>query len=115
MASKFYVKKSLNHQYYFVLTAENNEIILRSSETYVTKQGCLNGIESVRVNSPYDSQYYRGQTGLQYYFVLSAVNKEKIGVSEMYNSVSSRENGIEAVKRCASTAPIEDQTHSFAN
>jgi uncharacterized protein len=108
MASKFFVKKALNAQYYFVLTADNNEIILRSSETYITKQGCLNGIESVRINSPYDHRYYRGQTGLQYFFTLSSGNGEKIGVSEMYTSIQGRENGISAVKKCAPIAPIED-------
>ena len=113
MTSKFYIKKATNAQYYFVLTAENNEIILRSSETYVTKQGCINGIESVRINSPYDNRYFRGESGSQYYFVLLAANKEKIGVSEMYNSIQSRENGISAVKRCAPIAPIEDQTLSY--
>lgn len=113
MASKFYLKRASNAQFYFVLTAENNEIILRSSETYVSKQGCLNGINSVRINSPYDSRYYRGQTGMQYFFALSSANGERIGVSEMYNSIQSRENGIDAVKRCAPIAPIEDQAFSL--
>ena len=46
----------------------------------------------------------------QYYFNLKAGNGEIIGTSETYNSEQARENGIEAVKRDAPGAPVEDQT-----
>lgn len=99
-----------NSQYYFHLRSANHEIIL-ASEGYVTKQGCLNGIESVRANAPIDEQYDRlpSKDG-QFYFTLKAQNGEIIGVSEMYTTITARENGINAVKRDAPFAGIEDLT-----
>lgn len=48
---KFVIKKSSNDQYYFVLKAGNGQVIA-TSEMYVNKQGCKNGIESVKKNAP---------------------------------------------------------------
>lgn len=52
---------------------------------------------------------FRGANG-QYYFHLTAENGEKIAQSEGYASKQGALNGIAAVKRCAPTAPIVDQT-----
>ena len=49
--STFDLKRSSNNQYYFVLVATNGEIIAKS-EMYVSRQGALNGIESVKQNAP---------------------------------------------------------------
>ncbi len=46
----------------------------------------------------------------QYYFVLQAENNEIIARSEMYKAKASAINGIEAVKRIAGDAPINDTT-----
>jgi uncharacterized protein YegP (UPF0339 family) len=108
---KFELFKDTKGEYRFNLRAKNGEIILRSSEGYVTKQGCQQGIASVKLNAPYDSRYdRRTATNGQYYFVLKAGNGEPLGISEMYITVSGRDNGIEAVKRDAPNAPIEDQS-----
>lgn len=48
---RFEIKKSSNGEYYFVLKSKNGKTIA-TSETYVTKQGCKNGIESVRESTP---------------------------------------------------------------
>ena len=48
---KFKIRKSKNDQYYFNLHAKNGEIIA-TSESYVSKQGCEKGIESVKANAP---------------------------------------------------------------
>lgn len=108
---KFQVFKSLaNSEYYYRLRAKNGEIIL-NGEGYKTKQGCLNGISSVKSNAPYDSRFDRRQSvNGQYYFNLKASNGEIIGRSEMYVTRSGMENGISAVKRDAPAAPIEDLT-----
>ncbi len=108
---KFQIFTDNAGEYRFRLKAKNGEIILRSSEGYTTKQNCQNGIASVKVNAPYDSRYNRKiATNGQYFFVLKAANGEPIGMSEMYNSSYSRDNGIEAVKRDAPNAPTEDLT-----
>ncbi len=46
----------------------------------------------------------------QYYFVLQAENNEIIARSEMYKAKASAINGIEAIKRIADDAPINDTT-----
>ena len=110
---KFQIKKDNKGEFRFNLLAKNGENILRSSEGYTTKQNCQKGIASVKVNAPYDNKYER-KTAIngQYYFVLKAGNGEPLGMSEMYNSASARDNGIEAVKRDAPTALVEDLTVS---
>lgn len=106
---KFQLYKS-GSEYRYRLRARNGEIILHG-EGYTTKQGCLNGINSVKENAPYDSRYDRKTaTNGQYYFVLKAANHEPIGVSETYTTIAARENGIESVKTNAPKAPIEDLT-----
>jgi uncharacterized protein len=42
------------------------------------------------------------------YFTLQAANHEVVGTSEMYSSKQARENGIDAVKRAASSAEVVD-------
>ena len=108
---KFQIFKSTsNGQYYFRLRAKNGEIILKS-EGYITKQGCLNGIASVKTNAPFDSRYDRRKSvNEQYYFNLKASNGEIIGTSETYHTQQGMENGISAVKRDAPVAQVEDLT-----
>ena len=105
---KFQIKPSSNNQYYFVLRSGNGEIILKASETYTTKQNCRGAIDSVRINAPYDARYTRNESYQNYTFNLKASNGLILGNSENYTARSSRENGIEAVKRDAPNAPVED-------
>lgn len=107
---KFFISKRTNGEYRFILKADNHETIL-TSEGYQTKAGCKNGIESVKMNAPFDQRYDRRvATNGQYYFNLKASNGEIIGTSEMYTTFSGREAGIESVKRNAPNAPIIDLT-----
>lgn len=46
----------------------------------------------------------------QFYFVLIAPNNEVIATSETYTTKDNCKKGIEAVKKYASSAPIEDKT-----
>lgn len=108
--SKFAIFKGTNGNFYFHLKADNGEIVL-SSEGYLTKTSCQNGIDSVKDNSRYYSQYEKKTSSNgQYYFTLKASNGQVIGKSEMYVSSYSRDNGIEVVKREASLAQVYDQT-----
>lgn len=106
---KFQIYKS-GTEYRYRLKARNGEITLQG-EGYTSKQGCLNGVDSVKRNSPYDERYDRKvATNKQFYFVLKASNGEPIGVSETYTTTAARDNGIASVKSTAPTAPIEDLT-----
>ncbi|SKC72267.1 YegP family protein [Ohtaekwangia koreensis] len=108
---KFQLLRSSNSQYYFVLRSKGNgEVILKASETYTTKQNCNSAIDSVRINAPYDSRYTKKDSLSNYTFNLKAANGQILSNSESYTSSSARDNGIEAVKRDAPGAPVEDLT-----
>lgn len=110
MSSKFTIFKGSNSNYYFNLKAGNGEKVL-ASEGYVYKSSCQNGIQSVKENSTNDNRYEKKTSwNNKYYFVLKAGNGEIIGTSEMYETPSGRDNGIEVVKREAPNAPTEDLT-----
>ena len=109
----FEIFKGSDFQYYFRLRASNGEIVL-GSEGYVTKEGCKNGIASVKQNAPFDSQYSRRKaTDGRHYFNLLAQNYQVIGTSQMYWTEFARENGISVVKREAPFAPVKDLTYSY--
>lgn len=107
---KFIITKAKNGEYMFNLWSVNGRIILTSSETYTQKQNCQKGIESVKNHADNDKYYERKMAinGVQHYFNLKARNGQIIGKSEMYESTASRDDGIEAVKRDAPKAEIEN-------
>lgn len=108
--AKFVITKRKNDEYQFNLKAGNGQVIL-SSEGYSTKAACENGIESVKKNAPDDNRYDRKESSNgKPYFNLKASNGQIIGNSEMYESVASRENGIESVKKNAPDASVEDES-----
>jgi uncharacterized protein YegP (UPF0339 family) len=114
MPSRYELKNSKNNQYYWTLQGNNNEILLKS-ETYPLKASAVKGIASAKVNSPHDSRYQRSTASNgQYYFTLRAENYEKLGTSEMYTTVSGRDNGIEACKKVGPGAPVVDLTTQTA-
>jgi hypothetical protein len=103
---KFVIQNG-NGKYRFNLKADNHQVIL-TSESYTSKSGCENGIESVKINAPLDNHYARlVSKNSKFYFNLKAGNGEIIGTSEMYESESSRDNGIESVKKNAPKATVE--------
>jgi len=107
---KFVITKRTNGDFQFNLKAGNGQTIL-SSEGYATKAGATGGIESVRTNSQDDNRYERKESSNgKYYFNLKASNGQIIGSSEMYESNSARENGIDSVTKNAPDATIDDQT-----
>ncbi|MFH6998703.1 YegP family protein [Flavobacterium sp. FlaQc-57] len=107
---KFVITKRTNGEFQFNLKAGNGQTIL-TSEGYTTKAACTNGIESVKTNSQDDGRFDRKESSNgKPYFNLKASNGQIIGSSEMYESVSARENGIESVKKNAADATTDDQT-----
>lgn len=107
---KFVITTRTNGDFQFNLKAGNGEIIL-TSQGYSSKSSCSNGIESVRKNAPDDNRYEKKtSTNDKYYFNLKAGNGEIIGSSQMYESSSGRDNGIESVKKNAPDATIDDQS-----
>lgn len=107
---KFEIKSTSTGKTMFNLKAGNGQVIL-TSQSYASKDGCKNGIESVRTNSQTDAQFERktAKDGSPF-FTLNATNGQVIGKSEMYNSTAAMENGIESVKKNAPDADVEDDS-----
>lgn len=105
---KFVITKRTNGEYQFNLKAGNGQVIL-TSEGYSSKANCQNGIDSVKTNSQIDERFDRKTASNgKPYFNLKASNGQVIGMSEMYESTSARDNGIESVKTNAPSATTED-------
>lgn len=104
----FLISKRKNEEFQFVLKAGNGQVIL-ASEGYTTKAACENGIESVRKNAQTDARFDKlaAKDGRPY-FNLKATNGQIIGNSERYESVASRDNGIESVKKNAPDADVKE-------
>lgn len=107
---KFVITTRKNGEFQFNLKAGNGQVIL-NSEGYKTKAACNNGIESVRKNAQVEARYEKltAKNGKPY-FNLKATNGQIIGSSEMYESESSRDNGIASVTKNAPDAILDDQT-----
>ena len=104
MAGKFDLKVSTNGKYHFNLKAGNGQIIL-SSEMYESKAAAENGIASIQKNAADDARYERKESSSgKPYFNLKATNGQVIGKSEMYESTSAMENGIDSVQKNAPDA-----------
>lgn len=107
---KFEITTRKNGEFQFNLKAGNGQIIL-ASEGYTSKAACQNGIESVKKNAQDDSKFERKTSSNgKPYFNLKATNGQVIGNSELYETESSRENGIESVKKNAPDADVSDQS-----
>lgn len=103
-------KSAVNGQFYFRFNASNGEQIL-ASESYTTRQGCLNGIAAVKSRAPFDYAYTRIDNAGNYRFNMTGANYEIIArSSEGYTTRQGRENAIEVVKREAPSAAIDDLT-----
>ena len=101
--SKFEISINVANQYYWKLKAPNGEIILMS-EFYQNKQGCENGIQSVKENAKLEHHFdIKVSKDKKRYFTLKAQNGEIIGTSETYNNLSGVINGIESVIKWSQT------------
>lgn len=107
---KFQIFLGADDQFYFRLFAVNGQIIL-GSEGYTTRDGCQNGIDSVKENALLDERFLRKTTESGgFYFTLTAANHQVIGNSETYTTEAARDNGIESVMKTAPEAGVEDTT-----
>jgi uncharacterized protein len=110
MNAKFQMYVGKNGQFYFRLIAKNGQNVL-SSQGYSSKAACKGGVESVKKNAPQDERYQcKEAKGGKYHFVLTAPNGQVIGSSQAYASAQTCKQGIEAVKRAAAEADVEDTT-----
>jgi uncharacterized protein YegP (UPF0339 family) len=105
---KFQIYTGKGGQFYFRLIAANGQNIL-GSEGYTSKAACKAGVESVKNNAGQDERYVcKEGKGGKFHFTLTAPNGQVIGSSQMYVSAQTCKQGIEAVKRVALEATVED-------
>ena len=106
MAGKFECYKDKAGEFRFRLKAGNGETIL-SSEGYKQKASCDNGIASVKKNCTDDNCYEKKQSASgKFHFNLKSTNGQVIGSSQMYDSESGCNNGMDSVKRNAPDAAV---------
>ncbi|WP_425408074.1 YegP family protein [Hyphococcus sp.] len=110
MAGKFELYKDKAGEFRFRLKAGNGENIL-SGEGYKDKSGLENGVASVRKNAADKARFeVKESTSGKHYFVLKAANHQVIGQSQMYDSASGCDGGIQSVMNNAPDAAVDDQT-----
>jgi uncharacterized protein len=112
MAGKFELYKDKAGEFRFRLNASNGQAIL-ASEGYKGKDSAKKGIESVKKNSASDDRFERKSSGSgKFMFNLLATNGQVVGTSQTYESETSRDSGIESVRKNAPSATVDDQTGS---
>lgn len=110
MAGCYELKLAKNGEFFFNLLAANGQNILKS-EMYKTRASAENGIASVQTNCGEDGQYEcKESTNGKAYFVLKAKNHQVIGQSQMYESDSGCQNGIDSCKENGKSETIKDLT-----
>lgn len=108
MAGWYEVMKNDDGEYWFVLKAENAQIVLRS-EQYGSKGAALNGIASVQKNAGLEQRYeLKTAADGRFFFNLRAANHQVVGTSQMYTEEASRAAGIESVRANGPTADVRD-------
>lgn len=106
----FELKKAKNGQFIFNLKAGNGQVIM-TSEMYTTKSAAENGMESVRKNCGEEKRFERKvASNGKFYFSLDAANGQSIGKSQMYKSLSGRNNGIKSVMTNGKSKVVKDLT-----
>ena len=110
MSGSYELKLAKNGEFFFNLLAGNGQVILKS-EMYSSRAAAENGIASVQSNSGEEGQYEcKESSNGKPYFVLKAKNHQVIGQSQMYESDSGCQNGIESCMANGSTETIKDLT-----
>ena len=106
---KFVISSRKNGAYHFNLKAGNGHVIL-SSESYKSKTACQNGIESVKKNAVNNARFEKitAPNG-KFYFTLKASNGQVLGTSEMYETLSGLENGVESVQTNAAESTVVEE------
>lgn len=107
---RFELKTGEGGTFRFNLRAGNHEVVL-TSQAYSTKAAAIVGIESVKRNASSAAAFERREASDgRPYFVVVAGNGQVVGQSQMYAAAASMEKGIDAVRRAAPGAEIEDVT-----
>ncbi|SMP27728.1 YegP family protein [Chryseobacterium profundimaris] len=105
---KYIIRKSFDGKYWWVLTSPNGENLL-TSETYTSKESCLDGVQISR-ESLKASNFKMLMTPRKFepYFTQIADNYKILAKSEIYSTAYERDAATDTVKHHAADAVIED-------
>jgi uncharacterized protein YegP (UPF0339 family) len=104
---KYQIRKSVSNGYYWVLKAPNGEELLRSEDFY-TKSDCMESIAVSRVSITDDNFSRQLAPDGTFYFCQISNELTILSKSAPYLSISSRDFGIECVKRNALISLVEE-------
>jgi len=106
---KYQIYTGTNKKVYFRLKSGNGQVVLQS-QGYKTKAGAKAGAASVKVNARSVKNFEVKQAkNVKYHFNLISKHKQVVGSSQMYTEKRGCNNGMNAVKKNASSK-IEDLT-----
>lgn len=108
--SKFQVFQGCNRKFYFRMKSAEQETLFVSNG-FRTKAGAMRGIASLMHHARYQTSYYRRlNSNYKYYFVLKSRDGLVLGTSQLYDTRSEREKGMESVKQASQTCRVDDLT-----
>ena len=102
--AKFVISNKTNGDFQFTFKDKNDQIIL-SSQGYLTKENCKNGINRVKKFSQDNTQFFKITTvDEKFYFQFKGGNGMILATSEIYENLSDRDKAVEFVKTNAESA-----------
>lgn len=109
--AKFQIFVDIKKEYRFRFRASGNHKIIFTSEWYIQKQGCLNGIESVKINSRIPERYklWKDKDGKNsFWFTMVGWNWEPLWRGETYTTRRERDDGVDIMKSQTYSASVEE-------
>ncbi|MFT6916369.1 MAG: hypothetical protein ACJAWL_002704 [Motiliproteus sp.] len=106
---KIILKKSQAKEPFTFAFMDDSGKTLVKSENYAARKSCVNGVESVRKNSQFDSRYelLESKNG-KFYFNIKASNGQVVGTSTLFASAGERSEVISLLKEHATEMPMEE-------
>ncbi|MDQ6530954.1 YegP family protein [Flavobacterium sp. LHD-85] len=111
---RFIIYKTVNGEFQFTLKNEKNQTLITST-TYLTKANCKKGIERFKIYTQHHNRFHkRINSNWLFYFYLKAPNGHIIGTSSLHESVLSRDQSIDWLKKNTLYIAIRDITSKAA-
>lgn len=100
------VEQGASGKFHFNFFARNGQIVV-SSEAYSSEAAAFNGALAVQTEGAYDSAYtIKENASGGFYFTVTALNGEVIGVSQQYTTRAGAAGGVAALKSLLATVTV---------
>lgn len=108
---KFIISEKNEGEFQFNFKNKNGDIIL-TSETYLSKDCCKNGIQCAKNNSIIEDRYEKKISASdQFHFHLKSGNGNIIGTSQIYPTKISMDSGINYMINRAEDSSVEHEVN----